>query len=168
MSIPERIRNLLEPTVEQMSLDLVAVEWLGRTNGMLLRLSIDGPQGITARICAKVSRAVSPILDEEDPISGRYTLEVSSPGIKRPVQRPKDFERFKGHTVKIRLESGPPRRRYTGVIKGFEDGDACVEVDGEDFRFPADSIERAHLVLTLEQYQELNSNDIKTDEELVQ
>ena len=69
MSIPDRIRILLEPIVQQMGLDLVAVEWLGVANGMLLRLSIEGPEGVTAKLCAKLSRAVSPILDEDDPIS---------------------------------------------------------------------------------------------------
>ena len=167
MTVPNQIRKLVEPTVNQMGLDLVAVEWTGASRGMLLRLSVDGPEGVSAQICASVSRALSPILDAEDPISGRYTLEVSSPGINRPVQRPADFERFVGHTVKIRLEPGPPRRRFTGVLKGYEDGDVCVEVDGELLRFPADSLERAHLVLSLEQYQELNSKKFAKDEELV-
>ena len=166
MSLTSQIRTLLEPTVNQMGLELVAVEWLGASQGMLLRLSVDGPRGVSAQIWAQVSRALSPLLDAEDPISGRYTLEVSSPGINRPVQRPEDFQRFVGQTVKIRLEPGPPRRRYTGILAGYEDGDVCVEVDGEMFRLPAESIERAHLVLSLEQYQELNQKNSLEGEEL--
>jgi ribosome maturation factor RimP len=168
MSIPTLIRNLIEPTVNQMKLDLVAVEWLGASNGMLLRVSVEGTSGVSAGICARVSREISPILDAEDPISGRYTLEVSSPGMNRPVQRPEDFQRFIGYNVKVRLEPGPPRRRYSGVLKGHIDGDVSVDVDGETFRFPLDAIERAHLVLSLDEYQALNTSDISIDEELVQ
>jgi len=150
-----------------MDLDLVAVEWLGASRGMLLRLSVEGPAGVSAQVCAEVSRALSPIFDAEDPIAGRYTLEVSSPGIHRPVQRPADFERFVGMEIKVRLEPGPPRRRFNGVLKGYKDGDVCVEVEGDLFRFPADSIERAHLVLSLEQYEALNVKRIPKSEELV-
>jgi ribosome maturation factor RimP len=156
VSLPEKIRELVEPTVQQLGYDLVAVEWLGGTHGMLLRLSVEGPKGISAGQCAAVSRAVSPILEAEDPIGGKYTLEVSSPGMKRPVQRPADFERFQGYALKIRLEAGPARRRYSGTLVGFEDGDVLMQVDGERMRFASDAIERAHLVLTMEQYKAIS------------
>ena len=168
MSIPTLIRNLIEPTVTQMNLDLVAVECLGASNGMLLRVSVDGPNGVSAGVCARVSREISPILDVENPISGRYTLEVSSPGISRPVQRVEDFERFTGYKVKIRLEPGPPRRRFSGTLVGHADGDVSIDVDGEVYHFPIDSIERAHLELSLDEYQALNQNEISEDEELIQ
>lgn len=168
MSLSTHIRSLIEPTVRQLGLDLVAVEWMGASHGMLLRISVDGPKGVSAQICARVSREISPILDEDDPISAKYTLEVSSPGINRPVQRAEDFERFSGYTIKIRLEPGPPRRRFTGVLIGLQDGDVSIRVEEEEYSFPADSIERAHLVLTLDEYEALSPKENSKNEELVQ
>jgi ribosome maturation factor RimP len=127
-----RVRALLEPTVERLGFDLVAVEW----NGRVLRLSIDAPGGVDADDCGRVSEQVSPVLDADDPITSRYTLEVSSPGIERPVQRRADWERFKGYRVKIQLSEGPPRRRYTGIIGPVEGDELVVSVDGTAHRLP--------------------------------
>jgi ribosome maturation factor RimP len=149
------IRELIEPTLLRLGFDLVAVEWLGSRQGRILRLSIDRPAGVTADDCGLAADNVSPILDELDPISTRYHLEVSSPGIDRPVQRIEDFERFHGYQVKIRLFEGPPRRRYTGTIDGVEGDELRVLVDGSTHRVLLDSIERAHLVLDLKEYQKL-------------
>lgn len=149
------IRTLVEPAVERLGFDLVAVEWVGDRRGAILRLSVDAPGGVDARDCVRVTHHVSPLLDAEDPITSAYTLEVSSPGIERPVQRAADFERFAGYRVKIRLAEGPPRRRYTGTIGPIEDGELHILVDGTEHRLPLDLIERAHLVLTLDEYQKL-------------
>jgi ribosome maturation factor RimP len=146
-----RVRTLVEPAVERLGFDLVAVEW----NGRVLRLSIDAPGGVDADDCGRVSEQVSPMIDAEDPIPSRYTLEVSSPGIDRPVQRRSDFERFKGYRVKLQLSEGPPRRRYTGVIGPVEGDELVLSVDGAAHRIPLDLVERAHLSLTLEEYQSL-------------
>jgi len=144
------------------------VEWLGGTDGQLLRLSIDRVGGISAKHCAAVSRAVSPLLDEDDPIVGRYRLEVSSPGMDRPVQRPEDFERFAGYQIKIRLEPGPERRRYTGVLKGCLDDDVVIDVEGQEHRFHLESIARARLVLSGEEYRTLGSQStVMSDEEIL-
>jgi len=145
-----------------MGFDLVAVEWVGGGHGPILRLSIDGPKGVTADDCAQVSDTVSPVLDAEDPIDSAYTLEVSSPGIDRPVQRLQDFDRFVGRRIKVRLVEGHPRRRYTGALAGRDDEEITVTVDGTDHRILIETIERANLVLDLAQYQELakgNSHD---------
>lgn len=149
------IRTLLEAPVERLGFDLVGVEWVGDRRGSILRLSIDAPGGVDARDCVRVTHHVSPLLDADDPIDTAYTLEVSSPGIDRPVQRVEDFERFAGYRVKIRLAEGPPRRRYTGTIGPVEDGELRILVDGAEHRLPLDLIERAHLVLTLDEYQKL-------------
>ena len=150
------IRTLIEPTVERLGFDLVAVEWLGGQRGSVLRVSIDGPEGVSAKSCGLVSGHISPLLDEDDPISGHYTLEVSSPGIDRPVQRAVDFQRFVGYRIKIRLLEGHPRRRYTGTLGAYDDGEITVQVDGQDHRIAVDTIDRAQLVLDLEEYQQLS------------
>lgn len=151
LDLQRRIRTLIEPTVERMGFDLTAVEW----NGKVLRVSIDAPGGIDADDCANVSEQVSPLLDAEDPIPGRYVLEVSSPGIDRPIQRKVDFERFRGFRAKLRLLEGPPRRRYTGVIGPVDGDELLISVDGVEHRIPLDLVESAHLVLTLAEYEKL-------------
>jgi ribosome maturation factor RimP len=155
IDLRKTVRDLLEPTVVRAGYDLVAVEWLGSRRGPTLRLSIDGPNGVTAEACGLITQKVSPLLDEADPVAGRYFLEVSSPGIDRPVQRQSDFLRFVGYRVKIRLIDGPPRRRYSGTICAVEGDDLVVTVDGADHRIPFDTIERANLELTLDEYQSL-------------
>lgn len=152
-----------------MGFDLVAVEWTGGGRGVL-RVSIDtlpgAEGGINADHCARVSRAIEPILDAEDPISSTYFLEVSSPGIERPVQRLSDFARFEGYRVRLRLEPGPPRRRYTGVLKGVGDGDTVLLLaDGEEHAFHVDTIERAHLDLSLEEFEALRQGPAADDQE---
>ena len=111
--------------------------------------------GITARDCAAVSANLSPVLDSEDPIDHSYRLEVSSPGIARPVQRPADFKRFEGYRIKIKLVEGPPRRRYTGVLADATDAEFSVIIDGESHRIATDTVESAHLVLDLHEYEQL-------------
>lgn len=155
LTLQSKIRALVEPTVERHGFGLVAVEWVGGREGRILRLSIDAPGGVNAEDCARISDQLSPLLDADDPIDAPYHLEVSSPGIERPVQRRSDFERFRGYRVKIRLLEGPPRRRYVGTIGPLDGDEVLVHVDGEDHRIPLDLIERAHLVLDLDEYMKL-------------
>lgn len=151
----QRIRGLVEPTVSRLGFDLVSVEWITDQSGRALRLSIDGPKGVGADDCALISKRLSPLLDAEDPIQGKYLLEVSSPGIERPVERLDDFAKLSGFRAKIRLFEGHPRRRYTGTLGGVEDQEILVTVDGEQHRIDYDSIERANLVLDLDEYEQL-------------
>lgn len=150
-----RIRALVEPAVQRLGYDLVAVEWLTDVRGPILRISIDAPGGVGIHDCTRVSHAVSALLDAEDPIESSYQLEVSSPGIDRPVQRREDFERFNGYRAKVRLYEGHARRRFTGVLAGVDGDMARIVVDGQEHRFPIDAVERAHLVLDLDEYQAL-------------
>lgn len=154
-ALQQQIRTLAEPTVARLGFDLVAVEWMGGRQGRLLRLSIDAPGGVTAEDCARVSEQLSPLLDAADPIDGSYHLEVSSPGIDRPVQRRTDFVRFQGYRVRLKLLEGPPRRRYTGVIGPVDGDELLLSVDGQEHRIPLDLVEQAHLVLDLQEYQKL-------------
>jgi ribosome maturation factor RimP len=156
--LQEQIRKIVGPTIARLGYDLVAIEWIGGRSGAVLRLSIDRPGGITAEDCALVSERISPELDEADPIEHAYQLEVSSPGIDRPVQRMSDFERFIGYRCRFKLSAGAPRRRCTGAIRSVEKEPVSivnVEVDGKVLALSFEQIERAHLVLDLAEYQHL-------------
>lgn len=110
---------------------------------------IDRARRMTVDDCAAISQAISAVLDVADPIPGAYALEVSSPGIDRPLVRPEDFVRFAGFAAK--LESEPPiagRRRFHGVVKGFEDDAVLIEQEGELVRVPFASVKKAKLVLS--------------------
>jgi len=163
VDLRDTVRELLEASITRAGFELVAVEWLGSRRGPILRLSIDRQAGqgggVSADDCARITARVSPLLDEADPVPGRYALEVSSPGIERPVQRREDFARFADHRIKIRLIEGPPRRRYRGTLGALEGDDVVVTVDGVDHRLALDTIERAHLVLSLDEYQKLAESE---------
>ena len=141
------LRERIESGVRALGFELVDVELAGGRQHQMLRVYIDGPQGITVDDCAEVSRQLAAILDVEDPFPGSYTLEVSSPGLDRPLVTPTDFRRFQGEIIKVRLS--PPlagRRNFTGRLLQVHDDRVAVEVDGERFELPFSAIERARLV----------------------
>lgn len=152
-SLELKVRALVESTIQKMGFDLVSVEHTTGNRRPLLRLSIDKAGGVGADDCASVSRRVSLLLDEADPIDSAYDLEVSSPGMDRPVQRLEDFQRFIGYRVKVRMEPGRSRRRFTGRIERVVDDIVVLMVDGEEFELDFDGVEQARLVLTLEEYE---------------
>jgi ribosome maturation factor RimP len=156
IKLQKTIRTLAEPTVAQLGFELVAVEWLGGDGAAVLRVSIDSAGGISADDCALISDALSPLLDAEDPVQSRYNLEVSSPGIERPVQTDADFQRFLGFKIKVRLTEGHPRRRFQGDLQAYDGDTFVVVVDGEEHTLSIDAVERANLVLTLSEYQQLS------------
>ncbi len=145
---PREIEDLVRGVVEPMGYELVGVEYLrGRPGGDLLRVYIDAEKGITLDDCAAVSNQLSGVLDVEDLIPGNYTLEVSSPGLDRPLFEPDHYRRFLGREVKIRLDSSVPgRRRYKGTLLGIEGGKIEVEADGEVHTLNLDEIREARLV----------------------
>ncbi|MCL4165848.1 UNVERIFIED_CONTAM: hypothetical protein GTU68_061855 [Idotea baltica] len=113
----------------------------------ILRAYIDSPNGITVTDCAKASRQFGAILDVEDPISNRYTLEVSSPGMDRPLAKPEHFIDVVGSDVKIKMATlVNGRRRFTGELVEATDEYAVVEVDGEQTELPYVDMDRARLV----------------------
>jgi ribosome maturation factor RimP len=150
------IAALLAPTVESLGLELLGVEYLPAPGGALLRLYIDIPAGdangdepraVGIEDCEAVSREVSAQLDVEDPISGNYTLEVSSPGIDRPLFTLAHFQQFTGETAKVTLKLPQDgRRRLTGTIVRIEGGDITFLVDGAEFTAAFDNIDKARLV----------------------
>jgi len=150
MHSPE-ISGLLEPSVAALGFELVSVELVGSGNDRTLRVYIDHPDGITVDDCADVSRQVSAVLDVEDPISGAYVLEVSSPGLDRPLVKPADFERFAGSLVKVRThEPVLGRKNFTGLLSEAAGDNVVVEVDGEPYEISLANIERARLVPDLD------------------
>lgn len=149
------IAGLLSPTVSAMGLELLGVEYLPSPGGALLRLYIDRPgadpmaegQGVGIEDCEAVSREVSAQLDVEDPISGNYTLEVSSPGLDRPLFTLDHYHRFAGETAKVAMRLPQDgRRRLTGRIVSIEDGSITFDVDGNPIVVAFDNIDKARLV----------------------
>lgn len=147
------IAMLLVPTVQSLGLELLGVEYLPAPGGALLRLYIDVPadagdeRTVGIEDCEATSREVSAQLDVADPISGHYTLEVSSPGVDRPLFTAPQFARFMGETAKVTLKLPQDgRRRLQGAITAI-DGDAITfDVDGNAFVVAIDNIEKARLV----------------------
>jgi ribosome maturation factor RimP len=146
--VGDRLRELCRGGVEALGFELVDVELAGGGRSPILRVYIDSPEGITVDDCADVSRQLSAIFDVEDPLPSSYTLEVSSPGLDRPLVKPEDFRKRLGSTVKLKLrrpdETG--RRNFTGSLMEATDDGVVVEVDKERFSLPYAAIERARLV----------------------
>jgi ribosome maturation factor RimP len=141
------LRAMLEPGVKALGFELVDTELSGGAGQAVLRVYIDHPRGINVDDCARVSRQLSAILDVEDPIAGHYMLEVSSPGLDRPLVVRADFERYRGETVKIKThEPIMGRRNFTGRLAAIEGERVTVDVDGESYDLPLAGIERARLV----------------------
>lgn len=144
----DMISDLLRPTVEALGLELWGIEHLTRGRSSLLRIYIDSPQGITIDDCERVSRQVSGILDVEDPLPGEYTLEVSSPGLDRPLFGFEHYERFVGEVVNLRLRAPlDGRRKFKGVLEKAEADQITLTVDGALVDIPFAQIEKANIVL---------------------
>lgn len=130
-----------------MGYEFVGVEQAGVGAGTILRVYIDSTDGIMLDDCQKVSRQLSALLDVEDPISGSYTLEVSSPGLDRPLMKLEDFQRFAGEEARIKLGRAVlGRRNFTGQLRGIEGETVLLEMDQEIYDLPYADIERARLV----------------------
>ena len=146
-----QVAGLIAPTVASLGLELLGVEYLPAPGGAMLRLYIDLPQGAERQVgiedCEAVSREVSAQLDVADPISSHYTLEVSSPGVDRPLFTPAQFARFQGEQAKVVLKLPQDgRRRLQGRIMRVEGDTIVFEVDGAEFPVAMDNVEKARLV----------------------
>ncbi len=145
---PSNLTEMIRGVVEPLGYELVGVEYLSRgTGGSLLRIYIDHENGIGVKDCAKVSHQISGVLDVEDPIAENYSLEVSSPGVDRPLFVKQDFERFSGNKVSVKLRVKlQGRRNFEGMLNGVDGDDLLVTVDGDQYRLPMDQVDRARLV----------------------
>lgn len=143
----DELQKLLEPTVERLGYELTDLEVRLSGKGGLLRLTIDKPDGVGLDDCETVSRAVSALLDVEDPVQGEYNLEVSSPGLDRKLTKVAHFQRFEGETLKVSMRFPiAGRRRFRGTLVSSDDENIVVEVDGESHSLPLSMIDTARLV----------------------
>ena len=145
MKAQDHLVELLRPVIEGLGYEWVGAEFDGHQR--VLRIYIDSPEGIGLEDCSKVSYQVSGVLDVEDPISGRYQLEISSPGMDRPLFELSQFERFVGELVRLQLSRAlDGRRRFKARIKAVEGADIIIEDEGETFTIPFSLVDKARLV----------------------
>ncbi len=139
--------ELFEPVIEGMGYELIEIEYHPNPNYGVLRLYIDKESGIEVEDCSAVSRQISAILDVEDPVPGKFNLEISSPGMDRPLRRLQDFQKFVGEVVKVK--TGMPfegQRNFKGRLNGVEDDLVIIECEDKEVRLPVTAIDKARLV----------------------
>ena len=128
--------SLVVPVVQDNGLELLRIRITGQDGEQVLQIMADRDEGmITVEDCERISRAISAVLDVEDPLKGQYILEVSSPGMARPLCRPKDFIRWAGFEAKLELSCAfDGRKRFRGMLSGYEDGEVLMDVqlDGHE------------------------------------
>ena len=139
--------DLFEPVVNGMGYELIEIEYQPNPKYGVLRLFIDKASGIQVEDCSAVSRQISAVIDVEDPVSGKFNLEVSSPGMDRPLRRAEDFQQFSGEVVKIKTSMPfEGQRNFKGLLKGLEEDLVIVECDDKEVRLPITAIDKARLV----------------------
>ncbi|MBL1261662.1 MAG: ribosome maturation factor RimP [Thiotrichaceae bacterium] len=144
-----QLEELISPVVVSLGYEFVGMEYLPQGKHSLLRIYIDKSEGISVDDCGTVSHQLSGVLEVEEPINGHYVLEVSSPGLDRPLFKFEDFDRFSGNNVQIRLQVPlDGRRNFKGLLAGVKADDQLVDVaiDGEIISLPWDRIEKARLI----------------------
>lgn len=149
MQSRDRLTELVASAVEPLGYELLGVEYLPQGRHSVVRVYIDRPEGITLDDCERASRQVSAVLDVEDPIKGQYTLEMSSPGLDRPLFTAEQFARYPGRQVRLRLRSPVHgQRKLTATLQGVDDDTLRVQVPeaDEEWQIPLDEVEKANLV----------------------
>lgn len=145
----QEILAALEARAAEHGVDVVAVEVVGATKNPCVRVYIDhadeSAETITLDEVAAETGWIGEVLDELDPVPSAYTLEVSSPGMARPLRRERDFVRFAGNEVQLATTATEGRRKFTGTLKGFEDGCIVLEADGEEVRVPLDQLKKCNI-----------------------
>ena len=142
----ELLENLIAPVVSSLGCELWGVEYLTQGRYTTVRIFIDAANGVSLDDCERVSRQVSSVFDVEDPIDGEYTLEVSSPGLDRPLYTEAHYARYVGETISVRLRiARDGRRRFKGVITKVENGDVFLQVDNQEVQVSIDVIDRANV-----------------------
>lgn len=155
------LQDMLEPVIDNLGYETVRILTIGQVNPTLqVMIDVkDGSRDVTVDDCAKVSRALSAVLDEKDPIKDKYSLEVSSPGLDRPLTKPEHFSRFVSYTAKVEtLNEVDKRKRIKGEILSLdENNNVHMNMDGKEFVIAFDNIAKAKIVITdelLARYQE--------------
>jgi len=143
----DKLSALIEPAVEALGCTLWGVEHSTGGRHSLLRVYIEKQGGVGIDDCEQVSRQLSSVLDVEEPVAGEYTLEVSSPGLDRPLYNLDQFRQFAGEDIKLRLRIPfEGRRKFQGQLRGVEEEDIVLMVEDNEYLFPVDNIERATVV----------------------
>jgi ribosome maturation factor RimP len=143
----KQLVEMIGPVVEAMGYELVGIEYLQQGRYSQVRIYIDKDRGISLADCEAVSHQVTGILDVEDPVQGAYNLEVSSPGLDRPLFTLEQFRRYTGQEVKLNLgDKIDGRRKYTGKIATVGDDHVVIESDGNEISIPADMIRQARII----------------------
>lgn len=143
----QKLQDLLAPIVEALEFQCWGIEFISQGRHSVLRIYIEHENGITVDNCELVSRQLSAVLDVEDPVSGEYTLEVSSPGMDRPLFTLEQYAAYAGQQVKIKLRAPvEERRHFLGMIRGIEEDDVVVQVDNYEYLLPFELIEKANIV----------------------
>lgn len=147
--VTAQVEEIAKPIVDSLQLELVEVEYVKEGANWYLRVYIDKPGGVDLDDCQAVSEQLDKLLDEKDPIPNSYILEVSSPGIERPLKRPEDYQRFAGKLVNIKTYAPiDGQKSISGKLIGLEQGDTVViEIDGKQLRLPLNSIASARLAI---------------------
>ncbi len=149
--LEDTLVSLISPVVDDEGFELVRVRVTGAKQKTIQVMAERADKTMSAEDCARLSRALSPVLEAADPIEGAYTLEVSSPGIDRPLTRFSDFDDWIGYDAKLELDRlVEGRKRFRGVLAGTDDGNVCIDIEGEDETalVPYDWVMSAKLVLT--------------------
>lgn len=148
----QRLVELLDPVAEAAGYEIVRLRLMGGENARRLQIMAETPNGeMVVEDCARLSRAISEVMDAADPISGEYTLEVSSPGVDRPLTRLKDFVTYEGHEARIELDRvAEGRKRFRGVLAGIEGDNIGIDLEGEEATamVPFSWVVDAKLILT--------------------
>ncbi|MFK7794706.1 MAG: ribosome maturation factor RimP [Gammaproteobacteria bacterium] len=141
------LEELFEPVVQGLGFDLWGVQLRSSENHAHVRIYIDHDDGITVDNCSEVSHQLSGVLDVEDPISVAYTLEVSSPGLDRPLMKQEHFKKYVGKEIKVRLGwAVQERRNFLGLLTKLDEENITMTVDGEQVEFPFNAVKRANLI----------------------
>ncbi|MCW8108217.1 ribosome maturation factor RimP [Alteromonas ponticola] len=149
--LEDKLTEMLEPGVEALGFELVGIEFVRAGKHSILRVFIDHENGITVDDCADVSHQASAILDVEDPINTEYNLEVSSPGMDRPLFKEKHYVASIGEVVQLRTRMPVDNRRnFKGKLLACENGNVSIEVDGQQFQLAVANIEKGNVVPTFD------------------
>ena len=142
----QKMQIMLEPTIEALGFELWGIEHISQGRHSVLRVYIDSDNGIGVEDCAAVSQQVSAILDVEDPITGEYTLEVSSPGMDRLLFKLEQYSGYLGEQIELRLRTPfEGRRKFKGILKEIEGEDVVVHVDDHEYLLPFSAIDKARV-----------------------
>jgi len=150
-SVKREVSRLIEPILAEMGIELVYVEYLSEHGRWVLRIYVDEEGGITLEDCARVSREIGNVIDVKEIVPHEYVLEVSSPGLNRPLVREKDFNQAVGKKVKLQMiHAVDERRNFTGYLKAFKDGTLHIQLSDKLVLLPRRDVKKANLVYEFE------------------